>query len=349
MKKGILSTLVLVSTFIAHSQRYIWSPDSISLADPNYAMDRYHDILRYHDPIMYLAYPVIHPIIKRKLPLEDGEGKKGFWMQAQFGHRFVIYQGKYFSYPFLQRMRLTLDANLVSRITKDNSNPLLPFNNKFGFGLDFLFSGLNKLKEKNAGLVWTTFQLHHYSNGQADSFFIDDGIKRNNYRSGDFSTNYFRVLLNIGNSAQEKNILVTSVGFQKDIDLGGLLKRSKELDQYYGYDRLLLQFQWAQKPKLVTANFRNQATAERNTVKVQRRRQIGVRSEFEYIVGDLSNFQGKNKYRLGWHNYITYMPAIINEVGFMAHTYIGRDYLNIRFDDIVFIGALGIYLKFNAR
>jgi len=82
MKKGILSTLVLVFIITAHSQRYIWSPDSISLADPNYAMDRYHDILRYHDPIMYLAYPVIRPIIKRKLPLEDGKGKKGFWLQA---------------------------------------------------------------------------------------------------------------------------------------------------------------------------------------------------------------------------------------------------------------------------
>lgn len=304
-------------------------------------MDRYHDILRYHDPIMYLAYPVIRPIIKRKLPLEDGEGKKGFWLQAHFGHRFVIYQGKYYSHPFLQRMRFTLDASLVSRITKDDSNPLLPFNNKFGLGLDFLFSKLDALKKEKASLVWTTFQLHHYSNGQADSFFIGNGIQRNNYRSGDFSTNYYRVLLNLGNSAQQKNILITSVGFQKDIDLGGLLARSKELDQY--------SISLGAKAKISNRKLPKPGSSGKKYRKGSKTKTNGARTEFEYIVGNLSNFQGKNKRRLGWHNYITYMPAITNEVGFMAHTFIGRDYLNIRFDDIVFIGELGIYLKFNGR
>ena len=57
------------------AQRYIWSPDSIARDNPNYAMDRYHDVLRYHNPFMYLAYPVIKPVIKRRLALEDGEGK----------------------------------------------------------------------------------------------------------------------------------------------------------------------------------------------------------------------------------------------------------------------------------
>lgn len=39
--------------------------------------------------------------------------------------------------------------------------------------------------------------------------------------------------------------------------------------------------------------------------------------------------------------------SITNEVGFMIHTYLGRDYLNIRFDDIVFIAEAGLYMRIN--
>jgi hypothetical protein len=43
------------------------------------------------------------------------------------------------------------------------------------------------------------------------------------------------------------------------------------------------------------------------------------------------------------------MPSVTNEVGFIAHSYLGRDYLNIRFDDIVFVAELGIYVIFNGK
>ena len=69
----------------------------------------------------------------------------------------------------------------------------------------------------------------------------------------------------------------------------------------------------------------------------------------EYIVGDLSNYPYENKYRFGCHAYLTYMPSTTNEVGFLIHGYTGRDYLNIRFDDIVFIGELGLYMRINKR
>src|SRR5688572_26003343 len=162
--KGRLFHLFFLFTLEGQAQRFIWSPDSISVTNPNYAMDRYHDVLRYHDPIMYLAFPVVRPIVKRKIDLEDGEGKNGYWLQSHFGYRFSIYQGKYYSAAPFQRLRFTLDANLTGRLTRDDSNPLLPFNNKFGLGLDFLFSRLNELRKEKATLVWTTLQLHHYSN-----------------------------------------------------------------------------------------------------------------------------------------------------------------------------------------
>jgi hypothetical protein len=178
---------------------------------------------------------------------------------------------------------------------------------------------------------------------------MEGPIQRNNYRSGDFSTNYYRVLLNIGRTDQQKSIVSGGVGYQREVDLGGVLEKSKALQNYYGDSRLLFSLQWAQKPKLVTGITRNRATQQRDTIKLEKRRQVGIRTQLDYILGDVSNFPGENQQRLGWHTYLTYMPSLTNEVGFMLHTYVGRDYLNIRFDDVVFVGELGMYVKFNAR
>lgn len=347
--KKILLINVLFLSIAANAQRYIWSPDSLLQNDPNYTLDRYHDILRYHDPIMYLVFPVIRPVSERSLPLEDGEGKDGYLAEGNFGYRFTIQKGKYYSARFFQKTRFTFDVGLTPRLTNDHSSPLLPSNNKFGLGLDLLFSKLDALKKERTTLVWTTVQLHHYSNGQADSFFIDHPIQRNNYTGGDFSTNYYRVLLNIAGSAQQKSITAVSLGYQKDIDLGGPLTRSKELTDYYGDDRLLFSFQWTQKPALRTVSYLDRSTPEEDVIEIEKRRQWGFRTEVEYILGGLSKFTGENKRRFGWHTYLTFMPSVSNEVGFLLHSFVGRDYLNIRFDDIVFIGGAGVYVRFNSR
>ncbi len=352
MKTTILNGFLFLLSFVAveiKGQEYTWSPDSLWRSSRNYPMDRYHDILRYHDPVMYLAFPVITPIVDRKLPLEEGEGKNGFWLEGQFGYRFVISQGKYYSYPFVKRLRFTFDVSLMPRMARDDSSPLLPSNNKFGLGLDFLLSNLKQLTKEKANLVWTTLQLHHYSNGQSDSFFINNPVKRNNYLGGDFSTNYARIYLNTGRDNREKGIISDAVGYQKDFNISGPLTRSKELDSYYGNDRLLLNLQLTKKSKLVSVHYRNRAKPGLDSVRLLKRRQLGLRSELEYITGGLAKFEGSNKRRLAWHNYLTYMPSVTNEVGFMIHTYLGRDYLNIRFDDIVFIGEVGICVRFNAR
>ncbi|HKH60040.1 MAG TPA: hypothetical protein VKA49_04365 [Flavitalea sp.] len=348
IRTGFLSIFFLIACR-TQAQDYTWSPDSIQRSSRNYPMDRYHDILRYHDPVMYLAFPIITPIVDRKIPLVDGEGEDGFWLEGQFGYRFVISQGKYFSYPLIQRLRFTFDVGLMPRMARDDSSPLLPSNNKFGLGFDFLLSNLSQLKKENANLLWATVQFHHYSNGQADSFFIDNPIKRNNYRGGDFSTNYYRVFLTAARNNEEKGIISASVGYQKDLNISGPLARSKELTSYYGDNRLLGSIQLTKRSKLVSVHYQNRATPGLDSVRLLKRRQLILRTEFEYIMGGLAKWEGENKRRFAWHNYFTYMPSVTNEVGFMIHTYLGRDYLNIRFDDVVFIGELGICVKFNAR
>ena len=151
-RKFLFFFLFLFIAVNSYPQKYIWSPDSLSTQDPNYGTDRFHDILKYHDPIMYLAFPIIQPITVRPLSLEEGEGKNGYWLENHFGYRFTIYKGKYYSSNFLRRLRLTLDGNLTGRLTRDDSNPLLPFNNKFGLGMDFLLSSVTGLQRRKLSL-----------------------------------------------------------------------------------------------------------------------------------------------------------------------------------------------------
>ena len=121
------------------------------------------------------------------------------------------------------------------------------------------------------------------------------------------------------------------------------------MKKYYGDGRLLFQLHWIKNPSLSTKNYTIRGKTNDGTVEKTIRRQFGIRGELEYIIGDLSEFTGDQKRRLGWHTYVTYMPSVTNEVGIIAHTYLGRDYMNIRFDDIVFVGGLGFYVKFNGK
>ncbi|WP_207515796.1 hypothetical protein [Longitalea luteola] len=345
--KRLLTIGGLLSAFFAHSQESLWSPDSLSTSSPNFAMSRYHQLLGYHDQLMYLAFPLIDPLETRKIPLRDGEGKNGYWLEGNFSNRFVIHKGKYYNPKWLQRVRFTFDVGLTPRLTRDDSSPLLPSNNKFGLGLDLLVTSVGGLIKERTTPAWITIQLLHYSNGQADSFFIkdEDGNQRHNYRSGDFSTNSLRILFNVANVSARNHVISTAVGWQKEIDFKGPLGMNGELYNSYGKQRLLFSFQWLKASRLVTIN--NALSSK--VKKVTKKRQFSIRTDLEYILGDLSNFTLENKYRLGAHTYLTYMPSITNEVGFLIHGYVGRDYLNIRYDDAVFIGEVGLYMRINKK
>jgi hypothetical protein len=350
MPRFLIIVFCLVISFANAQVSNVWSPDSLSNASPNHAMNRYNGLLGYHDQLMYLAFPVINPTKARRVPLMEGEGKEGYWLEGNFANRFIIHKGKYYNSKFLQRLRFTFDIALTPRLTRDVSSPLLPSNNKFGLGMDFLLSSLKGFNKEHSTPAWLTVQVHHYSNGQADSFFIDHYFKRNNYRSGDFSTNSLRVLLNLAHLSAERTITSTGAGWQKEIDIKGPFGMSKEFDKSYGRNRLLYYFQWIRVSKLVTRSPSSQSfKAKDSTTKIAKRREVSFRTDVEYILGDLSNFPLKRKGRLGWHCYLTYMPSITNEIGFLLHTFTGRDYLNIRFDDIVFIGEAGLFIRINKR
>ena len=63
--------ILLTFTKLSIAQRAIWSEDSLMLTGPGYGLDRYHEVLRFHDPSMYLVFPIVHPTTERSVPLQD--------------------------------------------------------------------------------------------------------------------------------------------------------------------------------------------------------------------------------------------------------------------------------------
>jgi hypothetical protein len=318
------------------AQKYIWhDEDGKEVYDILHYTNQYHDVLKSHDPVLYISFfPFFTPLKDRVVPLKNGEGKNGYWLEGNLTHRFVISQGKDFSMGFIKRHRFTLDAALAPRLTRDTSNPLLPYNNKIGVGLDYLI----KYSDKAPGCryTWATAQLHHYSNGQDGNFFLSTNPLRNNYRSSDFSTNYFRIGVTHTQQTYKQNLASMYVGFQREINIIGPLSLSDELEKYYGRSRALLHLQ-------------SENALAKTKVSKKVKRQFMLRAETEYIMDDLSKFPGSSKYRFGVHQYAGYMPSIYNEVGLLLHLYYGRDYLNIRFDDIVFSAQLGVLVQLGRK
>ena len=78
---------------------------------------------------------------------------------------------------------------------------------------------------------------------------------------------------------------------------------------------------------------------------------IHLRTEIGFILGDLDNFRsnllndGGNKYRLGARGLFELAPDNHRSVGYFVSVYYGRDYMNIRYDDIIFTTQLGVTLS----
>lgn len=59
---GWFSVFLFVTTIINGQINPVIS-DTAALSNPNAAMDRYHQLLRHSDPMMYLAFPIAKPVL----------------------------------------------------------------------------------------------------------------------------------------------------------------------------------------------------------------------------------------------------------------------------------------------
>lgn len=300
---------------------------------------------------------LITPLGTRRVEMRPGEGqKKVTLLAANLDLRYPINMGRPDKGSWKRRNRLTFDYRGNFHMTLDDSSPILPMSNEVGIGNDFTFydskHGMfykDKVKGDQTPLtkddrfhfLTLTSQAHHYSNGQpAGSKYTDSlGNTRNDYERGNFSTNLLRFkLINSWVNNSRHQLINASAGIRLD---GQVTVNGKGLEfedsqrKAYGKTRAEFMFDW------YTGILGDTAKT------ILRLWEGHIRFEGDLILSkDLSNFvpnlmNDTKKYRAGGHLFFEARPLSHRSVGYMLHLYAGRDYLNVRYDDIVFMAMLG--------
>ncbi|PTM03457.1 MAG: hypothetical protein DA405_10435 [Bacteroidetes bacterium] len=323
-----------------------------------------------HQELGYFTLlPFVGSIGDYKIKLGEGEGTSQLSLfEAKVPLRFTILKGRPSSNDIYKRMRVTLDYIPNFRMHLDESLPLSPADQRVGFGYDWAFwdnNATNASEKEKSGAYSATiepitrldylaslnfsFQVHHYSNGQAGFFFKDssDNNRRNNYKDGDFSTNYFKFGLTynrnyVGNGA----LFQASLFFRNDWGMNEGFVYSTEQNRAYGRARIESRIDYRPKVFYMRKPISYKQDGERYLLR--RAYQSLWRFEATFIADNLDNFQANlanwdgEKYRTGIRAYYQLNPLNHRDIGYMAMVYYGRDYLNIRYDNIVYSFQLGI-------
>lgn len=186
--------------------------------------------------------------------------------------------------------------------------------------------------------LFGTWRLYHYSNGQDGDFYADSVLHRNNYRTGDFSTNCLEGKLNHAWRFPSTALLTAGVGFRWDLGLGGVLEFSPQQQRAYG------QWRWTGHAQLRTKPFWSgwyigkRFWDEKTNCQHRLREQFEarIRLEVDHVAGDMSRYPHQGQLnRTGAHLWLEAVPLRSYTTGFFIHAYRGRDYLNIRYDRAV--------------
>lgn len=326
--------------------------------------------------------PLIFPLFPRRIPLRPSEGN---WLQifeADMHLRYIIAMGRGSSNDLRKRGKITFDYSPNFRMLSSESLPLTPMNNKVGLGFNFNVWNSKLGFPENSGpttlivdaterlhLVDLLVQVHHYSNGQPPGFYYypkkaDPAMKRNDYRGGDFSTNYLYTELTYG---QLKNhaLKQLSLGVRVDGGLFGLIPFSSELEGSYGKVRLRMTFNTKSAPKkmvlrkmiLEEKGYPDRWKHDGVQYLFYRTYCINTRFWAELITSNMDHFQANaldpsggpttGKYRLSAGGLVELAPSNHRSIGYFAMLYLGRDYLNARYDDIVWTFQAGLTITFN--
>ncbi|MFZ4796380.1 MAG: hypothetical protein ACOYMA_02735 [Bacteroidia bacterium] len=318
-----------------------------------------------NQPISYFAWmPEFYPI-ERPIKLQSEEGKYGYLFEANFDQNYTLFQGRSNANYFWQTTKLSFKYAPLLRLTFDMNNYLLPTNQKVGGQLEKVLwdnhtnykiykKNLETIDEKSLRnstkpikMVYLSLTGMHYSNGLIfQKNFSDSAKTRNNYQKGYFSTNYFQAIFYY--SYLQQKLLTIGLGYQ--LDVSGMNDQMNR----YGQNRILLILQSRSKPRTAYFNLvprlRTIKETDNNTGKtyvLKRLWEHRFRFESEFIAGNLDNFKRSQDYRFGMHLYYEILPLRSRSVGAMIHTYYGRDYLNIRYDDVVFGVMGGLTISFN--
>ena len=332
------------------------------------AFSMIREIWKTNQGFSYITFPIVQSIGDRRIDLQQKEGKQGYKFEANLNFRLPLFKPNENTCGFMRISRFTLDYHSNFRMTADSSSPLTPPTQEVGLGYDIniwnnkqrAFSRLFKddtFKESSAvGAIKSfslTLQAHHYSNGQPPGFFIytsDSSEVRNDYSRGDFSTNFIKVS-GLYNILTPKNNLWSFTTWGRFDGRFYGFEFTPDQQYRFGQNRVGLSIDFLSKPQM------------RNKTKtwIQDGKQLSIKKAFvfqarlsiETIIGKLHLFDANltstnNTYRTNINLDLRYLPLNSSSLSLFTKFYIGRDYLNIRYDDIIWTSQIGISVPLNS-
>lgn len=325
-------------------------------------------------------------------------------LEMRLAQRFILYRGlESKSFDFMMFTRFTVNFDFVYRIGKkedpgSTDNPGLPLNTKFGFTLfehAFLFNqwcdyrkkrhqrydeqkdfSTEKLGTKLFGanvlrMLVPRVDLMHYSNGQDTGAIVYNTAKtkfRNDYISGNFSTNYLHVQLSYMELTRKNMLLNVTAGIRNDFKMGDWLSFEEKQENRYGKCRINTMVQFRTGPVnlfgiRITDREYFKEKNKRKEIKKKTKEEIEDYEQRKEPVPDelvhrLETMRAGNKMVKGLFDIaftastehiiagtsdlpnnrtsvdinMEVIPLYWETVGFMLSYYHGRDYLNIRYD-----------------
>lgn len=171
----------------------------------------------------------------------------------------------------------------------------------------------------------------HHSNGQAGSFFDDDG--RINLKSGNFSTNF----LEFGFIATNKNARFNAVQFFKSsFEFHPQAWNEEELNGLYH------RYRWHTALSIFKLPTKSRVYPRRNA-------DISLKGEASWMFGKPDTREGYLLDRLNLRLTFYYHPVFLEDIGLFVQFYHGSDYYNIYFGnrlDVFRIGLMTEKLRF---
>lgn len=325
-----------------------------------------HKILWGNHPISYVLLLPHYFGIDRAVPLGDGEGQNQYLIEGNIDLTYPILQGRNQSRHWNQSNKLSFHYNPALRMTRDSSSPIYPTNQKVGLKWEYIFSNNYTKKDilKNDPFFYASrdnwkstsgsfkmwnleLNVMHYSNGQPPGSNITDsltGITRNDYRNGDFSTNYVQALF-IRSILNQDHLFSFGIGAQLDGGIGDTFAYTEDQEGAYGHWRLNGFVQYRSTPHaygkaILWSDFRNQ-----KIYKVKKLIEHRFRLNYNFILDDLSNYNKSQEYRVSAHFIYQLNFIKARSAGLVFHFYTGRDYFNIRYDDVIY--GFGFGCSFN--
>lgn len=181
--------------------------------------------------------------------------------------------------------------------------------------------------EPARALQYVFLSVVHHSNGQDDSFFMEDGSM--NTLSGDFSTNY----LELGVFFNKKLVPFanTTEFFKTSMEYHPDFYRSYELKGRYSFIR------WNNSIRI----FRSLGSLR--SWKMEKNQRLQTTLQTSWLFGDLDDaafFDVHERFNISFT--IAYQPRALSDVSVFLNAYSGKDYYNMHFQQRLSVVRIGL-------